>query len=410
MLYSFLKPLIYINIPLSRLLVAFFSINILTAYYLLHKYFKRKQYLQIEIQHLQEKINILSAENSKEEKNKSAIEEKIRRYNKLKEITEEIDQSLDLENIGDKLTSIAFSLIAGNKGTCILYLLDSQTQGLSLFKTKKEDEDLVIKAKEGGIFDFWVLRHASPLLIEDIKKDFRFDLEKIGTQAYTRPISSLISAPLISERKFIGILRLDNSLPSCYSQDDLRLLMTICDLGAVVLENGQLFQRTKDLAIHDELTSLFTRSYFLERLKEECARGLRQDIVFSLLMLDIDYFKNYNDKFGHTSGDIVLKNLSHNITDFFKDNDSLVSRFGGEEFCVILPSIDKVKAHKVADELRMRIEKTKIILRKQETHITVSIGVASFPIDASDADELILKSDKAMYEAKQRGRNRVCGI
>lgn len=110
-----------------------------------------------------------------------------------------------------------------------------------------------------------------PLLIEDIKKDFRFDLEKIEAQ-HIRPVSSLISAPLISERKPMGILRLDNSSPSFYTQDDLRLLMAICDLGAVALENGQLFQRTKDLAIHDELTSLFTRTYFSERLKEECAR------------------------------------------------------------------------------------------------------------------------------------------
>ncbi|MFH0913328.1 MAG: sensor domain-containing diguanylate cyclase [Candidatus Omnitrophota bacterium] len=407
--YAFLKPLIYTDIPPLKLLLFFFLINALSVYYLLQRYSKRRQYLKIETQHFQEKINILSTENIKEGKSKSAIEEKIKRYNKLKEITEEIDRSLDLEDIGDKLTSIAFSLIARDKGTCILYLLDSRTQTLSLFKTKKEDKDLIIKAKEGVIFDFWVLRHASPLLIEDIKKDFRFDLEKIEAQ-HIRPVSSLISAPLISERKPMGILRLDNSSPSFYTQDDLRLLMAICDLGAVALENGQLFQRTKDLAIHDELTSLFTRTYFSERLKEECARGFRQDIVFSLLMLDIDYFKNYNDKFGHTSGDIVLKNLSRNITDFFKDSDSLISRFGGEEFCIILPFVNKAKAHKMANELRKRIEKSRIVLRKQETHITVSIGVASFPEDASDANQLILKSDKAMYEAKQKGRNRVCVI
>jgi len=158
------------------------------------------------------------------------------------------------------------------------------------------------------------------------------------------------------------------------------------------------------------LTSLFTRGYFLEHLKEECKRGLRQDIIFSLLMLDIDYFKNYNDKFGHTSGDIVLRNLSHNITDFLKDSNSVISRFGGEEFCIILPSVHKSEAYKIADRLRKRIEEAKIILRKQETHITVSIGVANFPLDSSDTDELILKADKAMYEAKQKGRNRVCVI
>ncbi len=394
---------------MPKILIILFIINVAAIYYLLNRYFKKKQRLNIQIQDLQEKINILNSENRQESKNKIGLEEKIKRYKSLREIVEEIDQNLDLEYTGDALAAIAFSFIANNKGTCILYLINNHTQRPNLFKTKKEDNGLVIKAKEGDIFDLWVLRHANPLLIEDIKKDFRFDLEKIEKQ-HVRPISSLISSPLISEHKFLGILRIDNSSPGVYSQDDLRFLTTICDLGAVALENAELFQRTKDLAIHDELTCLYTKGYFLDRLKEECNRGLRKDIIFSLLMLDIDYFKNYNDKFGHTSGDIVLRNLSRTITDFLKKFDPMISRFGGEEFCIILPSQNKNRAYRIADELRVRIEKAKIILRKQETHVTVSIGVASFPEDASDAEELISKADKAMYEAKQKGRNQVCCI
>jgi diguanylate cyclase (GGDEF)-like protein len=390
-------------------LIIFFLINIPAIYYLLNRHYKKKQILDIEIQYLEEKINILNTENKQESKNKIALDEKIRRYKSLREIVEEIDQQLDLDYVGDSITKISCSQITNNKGTCILYLIDSHTQRPSLFKTQKEDKDLIIKAKEGDIFDLWVLRHANPLLIEDIKKDFRFDLEKIEKQ-HARPISSLISSPLISEHKFLGILRIDNSSPGSYSQDDLRFLTTICELGAVALENAQLFQRTKDLAIHDELTRLYTRGYFMDRLKEECMRGLRQDSTFSLMMFDIDFFKDYNDKFGHTSGDIVLKSLSNAITYFLKDYSPIVSRFGGEEFCVILPSIDKNKAHKIADEIRVNIGKAKIVLRKQETHITVSIGIASFPKDAKDAEELIIKADKAMYEAKNKGRNQVCSI
>jgi diguanylate cyclase (GGDEF)-like protein len=127
-------------------------------------------------------------------------------------------------------------------------------------------------------------------------------------------------------------------------------------------------------------------------------------------MLDIDFFKDYNDKFGHTSGDIVLKNLSNVISNFLKEYSPIISRFGGEEFCVILPSRDKNTVYKIADELRQKIEKAKIILRKHETHVTVSIGLASFPQDSANADELIRKADKAMYEAKNKGRNQVCCI
>ena len=375
-------------------------------FYSLNKNSKRKYNLGLQIQDLQEKVNILNDQNFQERKNKIALQEKIRRYNSLKQIIEEINQNLNLESVADTLSSIAFSLIANNKGTCILYLVDNKTQTPILFKTKKEDKELVIKAKEGDIFDLWVLRHVSSLVIEDIRKDFRFDLEKLKTQDL-RSISSLISAPLITENKFLGILRLDNPLTGFYSQDDLRFLVTICDLGAVALENSELFQRTQDLATHDGLTSLYTKGYFLERLKQEYKRSIRKNTLFSLLMLDIDYFKNYNDKFGHTAGDIVLKNLSLNIVNSLKQFSPVISRFGGEEFCAILSHIDKKKARAIAEELRKEIEKMKIILRRQETNVTVSIGIATFPDDAKDEDELLLRVDRAMYKAKQKGRNRV---
>ncbi len=357
---------------------------------------------------LQEKINLLAENNNQESKNKLAFQEKIKRYHSLKEIIENINENLDLEYISDSLTSAAFSFIAKNKGNCIFYLADKHGK-LNLYKTKKEDRALVIKDKEGDIFDAWVVRHTTPLFIEDIKKDFRFDLERLTGQD-TRLISSLISAPLISNNRLVGVLRLDNQLPGFYTQDDLRFLVIISDLGAVALENGELFQRTQDLAIHDGLTGLYTKGYFSDRLKEECKRSLRQGFTFTLLMVDIDYFKNYNDQFGHIAGDLVLKSLSTVMTDYLKEFDTIISRFGGEEFCVVLSHMDKKKARTIAEDLRARIESTKIILRRQETNITVSIGLANFPGDAKDETELILKSDKAMYEAKQKGRNRVCSI
>ena len=390
-------------------LFLFYPVNALLVFYLFRKKSNKKYSLEYQTQDLQEKLNILNEEKSRELKGSLALKAKIMRYNGLKKVVEELNESLDLDSVADKLVSIASSLVSNNKGVCVLYLLDNQTHKLNLFKAKKPDKELVIRAKEGTIFDLWVLRHASPLLVEDIKNDFRFDLEKLTVQD-TRPVSSLVSSPLISEHSFLGILKSDHQEAGFYNQDDLRLLVTICDLGAVALENSQLFQKTQDLAIHDGLTSLYTKGHFLECLKEECKRSIHQKTVFSLLMLDIDFFKNYNDKFGHTAGDIVLKNLSSNITESLKGLNPLVGRFGGEEFCVILKGIDKKKACHVAEGLRQRIEKEKIILRRNETGITVSIGIATFPSDGADEDELILKSDKAMYEAKQKGRNRVCCV
>ena len=412
LLLYFLLPIYVIKAAAShyfKYLFLFYAANIIIAAYILRRNSSQVYLIDSHIQELSEKINLLSSEYSKENNSNIALKEKSRRYNSLKTILEKINQSLDLDVVAETLVCDSFSLIGDNKGVCVLYLVDNQNQRLSLFKTKKEDPSVIIKAKEGNVFDFWVLRHASPLLIENIKNDFRFDLERLRAQD-VHLVSSLVSAPFISENKFLGIIRLDNYLPNYYSQDDLRFLVSISDLGAVALENSELFKSTQDLAIHDALTSLYTKGYFQDRIKEECKRCRRNNIPLSLLMLDIDFFKNYNDKFGHTAGDIVLKKVSQIITDSLSGFDPIISRFGGEEFCAIITGIKKKDAYSAADDLRGKIEKAKIILRRSETHITVSIGLAVFPEDSSDEDDLVRQADKAMYKAKQKGRNQVCCI
>ena len=395
----------YLHVSIGLILL-FYLVCLFVVTFILKSNSEQKIRLEYRIEELQEKSNILSDQNSQEERNTLAFRTKINRYNSLKEIIERINRDFDLDAVADSLTSIANSVISDNKSSCLLYLIDTKNQRFNLLKTKKENENMVIKAKEGDIFDYWVMRHLNPLHVEDMKKDFRFDLEKLKIQDM-RPIGSLISAPFMSEQRFIGLMRLDSPDPHSFSQDDLRLLVTICDIGAVALENSELFKKTQDLAIHDGLTQLYTKGYFMERLKEECKRSIRQATPFSLLMLDLDNFKNYNDQFGHTAGDLVLQRLSVNLTECLKESNAVASRFGGEEFCVILDGIDKKKALILANAIRERVEREKLVLRRQETHITVSIGVAEFPTDAIDDNELILKADKAMYEAKQKGRNRV---
>jgi diguanylate cyclase (GGDEF)-like protein len=405
-----LAPILLIKIGHVHLgpIFLFYLACLFIIFSLTRKYAYKKYQLDYKSGELQEKINILIDQLALGKKNTSALETKISRYNSLKEIIEEINRDLDLDSVAASLTSIASSAISGNNSVCLLYLIDTKRQKLTLIKTKKDAEGLIVKTKEGDIFDHWVMKHLNPLLIEDIKTDFRFDTEKLKAHD-PRTISSLVSAPFVSEQRFLGLMRLDSPRPHFFSQDDLRLLVTICDIGAVALENSELFQKTQDLAIHDSLTHLYTKGYFLQRLKEECKRCIRQAAVFSLLMVDIDFFKNYNDQFGHTAGDLVLQRLSVNITESLKDLNAVASRFGGEEFCIILDGVDKKKALAAADALRQRIEKERLVLRRQQTHITVSIGISAFPDDAIEEHELILKADKAMYEAKQKGRNRVIG-
>lgn len=402
-----LAKILSIN-PLRPLLF-FYLINILIVIFFFKKSYSKSRSFELSMEGVQEEINLLNVEYSKELKNSSALQEKNLRYNSLAGILEKINLSLELDKVAEILVQEAFTLIGTEKGVGILYLIDSHNQRLMLFKSMAEEKGLVIKAKEGDILDLWVLRHGSPLLIEDIKNDFRFDPDKLSVLDI-RPISSLISAPFLIENKQLGILRLDSRVVQAYSQDDLRFLVSISDLGAVAIENSEFFKRTQDLAIHDSLTGLYTKSYFMERFKQEFKRAMRQGSPLALMMLDIDFFKEYNDKFGHTAGDIVLQKLSRILTDFFAKFNPVICRFGGEEFCIAVTGVEKREAYDIADSLRLKIESEKVILRRSQTNITVSIGLANLPLDTMDDEELIRKADKAMYQAKQSGRNLVCCI
>jgi len=391
------------------ILFIFLLANILILIFQLRSFSSRSYQARALIENCQVQVNILNVENAKSREFSTSLKSRITRYDNLKKIIEDLNRSLLLDSVVDVLTQAVYSLISARRGRALLFLVNNQAQKLELVRSIKEDNDEVILAKDGDTFDQWVIRHSGPLLIEDLKTDFRFDADSSANPPL-RPLSSIISSPLISHNSLLGLLRMEHRESGFFTQDDLRFLALVSDLGAVALENSLLFQKTQDLAIHDDLTRLYTRHYFLGRLNDEAKRCLRLDQNLSLLMIDIDFFKQYNDKFGHTAGDIVLKKISSLMKESLSQFNFLVSRFGGEEFMVMLSGLDKKKSLQAAEALRRRIEKEKISLRRQDTTVTVSIGVASMPLDTKDEDDLVLKADKAMYMAKQKGRNRVCCI
>ena len=397
------------NLKLIQIILVFGLPNFVVIYFLIHFHSRKLSALILDIEKMQEGINIVDNHIKRQKEFIAGFDSRINRYNSLKLLIERINQQFELEVISKSLLDSVFQLVGQRRGNCILYLVDVNNQKLVIYATKKQKPHLVIKAKQGDIFDYWVLKHTTSLLVEDIKKDFRFDLEKIEGE-YTRPIRSLISAPLVSQERVLGIIRLDSPDVLSYSQNDLRFLDTIADLASVAIDNSRLFKETQELAIRDSLTSCYTRMYFLDRLKQEFRRSMRNKGCLSLLMIDIDYFKKYNDKYGHIAGDIVLKEISILISEITRPQHGLVSRYGGEEFCVLLPDIDKRKAKEIAELIRKSIKRKEIILRQQNTSVTVSIGIAGYPQDVAYEEELIHKSDFSMYKAKQNGRDKVCSL
>ena len=372
-------------------------------------------------QNLEEKRNLVEAEIKEEKLFIKSLREKIALYGELRVLTERLSQCLSLNDTSTALSGEVNKLFGEKDRTMILYLFHSSSpQGafgrrepngntgeLGISSSHKGEMRVSIKSKKGDLFDQSVVRTMQPLLIEDVKRDYRFDEEKI-TGEETRPVRSLISVPLMIGKKALGILRIDSPQEKNFTTEDLRFLTTIADVGAVAIENAQLYERLEQLAIKDSLTGLYLRRYLLERLTVELSRQMRHKGELSFLMFDLDKFKQYNDKFGHVAGDIVLRAVAMILTDFFRQPGDLVCRYGGEEFCVLMPDCPKAKAVALAEELRKKIAEQTIILRREKTTITVSIGVASFPKDAINPKELIHKADLALYQAKEKGRNQVC--
>lgn len=330
-----------------------------------------------------------------------SLENKFSRYSTLKGVVESFSTILAIDEINSVILDKTLETL-GKPGRALLYLVDEDRQELELSASRNEER---IKAKKGDIFDQWILRHRRSLIVEDVARDFRFPEDRTG--ASDGGPSSLIASPLIIEDKVIGILRMDCDTPFFYNQDDLRLLDIIANLGAVAIQNIYLYSKTQELAIRDGLTGLFVRRYFMERFSEELLRAAGKKGELSVLVIDIDYFKDYNDKYGHTAGDIVLKYLSRIVSSMVREGD-IVARYGGEEIIVVLSGRDKEKAVAEAEAMRHAVSDHPFSLRRHKTNITISVGVSQYPDDGITEEGLVSVADSRLYKAKRQGRNRVC--
>ena len=201
--------------------------------------------------------------------------------------------------------------------------------------------------------------------------------------------------------------------------DDFPKFELLASQLALQVKKISLYETMKELSIIDGLTKTFVRRHFLERFEEELRRALKRNNPLSVLLLDIDHFKSYNDTFGHLVGDSTLREVAAVIREHVRRVD-LVARYGGEEFAIVMPEAGSPTNLETAERIRSAIARKRFRLYDEETKVTVSIGVASFPKDVEEVKagkpsefkeslilELIQKADKALYRAKEEGRNRV---
>jgi diguanylate cyclase (GGDEF) domain len=273
----------------------------------------------------------------------------------------------------------------------------------------------------------YLLDESGKKIVENLSIDFRGYFQSLEDVSSVYPIFESIPSetkPSLQSRKFssnliayipisykgkkTGLLVVDNLFSrQTLTAHDLSFLGILADQFGTVIENSRLFERVEKLSITDSLTGLFNHRYFYERLSEEISRASRFGKNLSLLMLDIDNFKNFNDTFGHQAGDSVLTTVSRIIMENVRSID-IVSRYGGEEVAIILPGTDIEGAKIIAERIRQGIQAYTFHFNQQKTSITASIGLVCYPVDSTIRSDLVRKADQALYWVKNHGRNAIC--
>lgn len=262
-----------------------------------------------------------------------------------------------------------------------------------------------LREQNGGLLALGVLDGMPLLLNKEILKNHVDD-----------PIIHLLKSeelavvPLKAKDKVNGIILADNFITKKpITKDDLRMLIMLANQAGLAIENSQLYEKTVLRAHSDYLTDIWNHGYFQFLLQEKLEKAVINKTPLSLIIMDIDDFKIYNDTLGHQAGDKILRELSTLLKNHSRNMD-FVCRYGGEEFSIILPSTVKNEAYSIAEWLRQDIEKYHFIHEEimPQKKLTVSIGLSGYPENGTSSNELIAYSDKALYRAKSKGKNNTC--
>lgn len=312
----------------------------------------------------------------------------------LYEITRLTQCCDDREKLFGRLLELAEQAIPFQHAT--LFLVDREVQELSVAASKGEVVDLIggVKFDFGFGFSSWVAKQKKPILLTELNRGRR----STGVQ-----VGSFLSVPLIVQGELIGVLNMSHSGTKAFGDEHLRMGILIAGQSAGVIQRFLMYEEMSRLAITDPLTGLFNRRHLQQHLADEIHRARRYDHVFSVAMIDLDNFKELNDTYGHALGDRILTEMGRLMRKCARSSD-LSARYGGDEFVVLMPETDREQAALAGERLRTAIASHMFPRRKK---LTVSVGLATFPKDGSTSEALLKKADRALLDAKRKGRNQV---
>lgn len=324
----------------------------------------------------------------------------------LIDVARTVVSTLDLDTLLQAIMESAMQYAETPAGSVALY--DSNKKELSLHAHRGLSSEFIKTERwqvaPGGLTE-QIINSGEIFIVSDTTKADFFH----NPLAVREGIRSLISVPLIFQDEIVGVLYLDDFVPREFDRSRLELLSILASFAALAIHNARLHNKTKLMAITDFLTGLYNHRYFQQIFNQELGRSRRYNKQMSLVILDIDDFKKFNDSYGHAVGDKVLVAIGEIIAASLRKVD-YAFRYGGEEFVLILPETPLDKAVLVADRLRERISDEAYCSAGEPgiNRITVSVGVACFPDDGTSREDLFSLMDKHLYKAKALGKNTVC--
>ncbi|MDO8644083.1 MAG: diguanylate cyclase, partial [bacterium] len=338
-------------------------------------------------------------------KYQEALEERNRRLTLLYEIARTIGATIEFDDLVNVLTDVIARRL-GFKEFAIL-LWDKEKEALVVkttigFSSDVKVQDITFKLGEGASGTAASTREI--IYIRDTRNDSRY----LHYKGQRKGDGSFVSVPLLLKDQLVGVMNFSRPGIDQFSDEERELLQAMASQIAVAFTNAQLYAETRKMSVRDELTELYNRRYLQQILPMEIKRARRFSRPLALLMIDIDYFKKYNDAFGHIQGDKVLKEFSKLLSDNLREVDSIV-RFGGEEFLILLPSTTRTQAFQVAQKLAELVRQHPFQNRENQPkgHFTASFGLSCYPDDSRSEDELVDHADIALYGAKGQGRDQI---
>lgn len=325
-----------------------------------------------------------------------------KRLNAVYEMVKLINSKLDIDKTFDAIIDAVSQAVSISSGA--IYLVDDNGIAVLTKAVLGKDADNVFKEsyfKDEGIIGK-SLSTAKTIVVKNLKKNKEF-----SNEIFSKTYCSAMVVPIKCSGAVIGCIAVFQIEAGVFDDDSLKIMETIADQASVAIANAKMYYEVSKKSITDPLTKTYNRRYFNDALNENILKSDENKSPVSLIMFDIDKFKLINDTYGHLIGDEVLKEIAARIKNTVRGDD-IVSRFGGEEFTVILPRLTAEQAYMIAERIRNEVSSKPIKTSKGDLYITISGGVADYPEKAESAEKLVSHADRALYAgSKSKGRNRI---